>query len=60
MAEDNDSDEDSDSGQNESLYDAINAIKIIRRYLPTLKGSKAAMSNIDRVERFIFSKMPHL
>ncbi|XP_008186895.1 tigger transposable element-derived protein 6-like [Acyrthosiphon pisum] len=38
IAEDNDSDEDSDSGQNESLFDAINAIKIIRRYLPTLKG----------------------
>lgn len=55
-----DIDEDSDSGQNESLYDAINAIKIIRRYLPTLKGSKAAMSNIDQVESFIFSKMPHL
>jgi len=60
IAEYNDSDEDSDSGQNESLYDVINAIKIIRGYLPTLKGSKAAMSNIDRVERFIFSKMPHL
>ncbi|XP_060861813.1 tigger transposable element-derived protein 6-like [Metopolophium dirhodum] len=38
IAEDNNSDEDSDSGQNESLYDTINAIKIIRRYLPTLKG----------------------
>jgi len=50
IAEDSDSDENSDSGQNESLYDTINAIKIIRRYLPTLKGSEAAMSNIDQVE----------
>jgi len=58
--EDNNSDEDSDTGQNETLYNAINAIKIIRSYLPTLKGSEAAMADIDRVEHFIFSKMPHL
>lgn len=58
--DDNDSDEDSDTGENESLYNAINAIKIIRRYLPRLKGSKAAMDDIDRVEYFIFSKMPNL
>ncbi|XP_022176865.1 tigger transposable element-derived protein 4-like [Myzus persicae] len=58
--EDNDSDEDSDAGQNETLSNAINAIKILRRYLPTLKGSEVAMSNIDRVEHFIFSKMPNL
>jgi len=58
--EDNDSDEDSDGGQNGSLLDAINAIKVIRRYLPNLKGSEAAMANIDCVEHFIFSKMPNL
>lgn len=57
---DEDDDSDSDGGQNETLSDAINAIKILRRYIPTLKGSEAAMNNVDCVERFIFSKMPNL
>ncbi|KAE9541635.1 hypothetical protein AGLY_003626 [Aphis glycines] len=60
--EDYDSDEDneSDDGQNESLSNAINAINVLRRYLPTLKGSEVALSNIDNVEHFIFSKLPNL
>ncbi|XP_015370012.1 PREDICTED: major centromere autoantigen B-like [Diuraphis noxia] len=60
IAEEDDIDEDFDTGENESLSNAINAIKILRRYLPTLKGSEAAIDDIDRVEHFIFSKMPHL
>jgi hypothetical protein len=61
-SEDYDSDEDdeSDSGQNESLSNAINAINVLRRYLPKLKGSEAALRNINDVEHFIFSKLPNL
>uniref|UniRef100_A0A2S2NNI4 Tigger transposable element-derived protein 4 n=1 Tax=Schizaphis graminum TaxID=13262 RepID=A0A2S2NNI4_SCHGA len=55
-----DYDSESDSGQNESLSDAINAINVLRRYLPKLKGSEAALRNINDVEHFIFSNLPNL